>query len=478
MLTLINANRVQPLVAPIGLDYVAAAARAAKIQTDVLDLALETDPRALEVYFSKHTPRLVGVTFRNLDDCFWPSCHSYLPDLVELVQQLRRVSDAPIVLGGVGLSLFVQRLTELSGADFGIRGDGEEAIVSLYTELGGARDWSKVPGLCFRRGGEWISTAAAWPEALNHVRPRDAIDNRAYYLSGGQGGIESKRGCPRRCIYCADPNAKGRRVRCRAPDAVAEEAAALLAQGVETLHFCDGEFNVPRSHAMAVCDALVARGLQQRLRFYVYAAVRPFDAEFAHKLKLAGCAGINFTADSADPEVLLTYRAAHRFKHLAECVRLCREVGITCMLDLLLGGPAETPESLTHTLRQLQALEPDCVGAGLGMRLYPDTPVIDVLTRLGVFESMAGIKRHYQGPLDLIWPTFYVAPALGPAPSRLIQELIGNDARFFPPVDEHAVTPAADHNYNDNSLLRRAIEGGARGAYWDVLRRARGVRTE
>jgi len=471
MLTLINSNRMSPPIAPIGLDYVATAARAAGIRTSVVDLNLVSDDFALENHFRLHDPALIGISFRNVDDCFWPSCTSFVQSLRTLVQRVRLLSKAPIVLGGVGLSLFASRLAALTGADFAIRGDGEEATIGLYRQSQKGGNWCSVPGLCWKSDKGWFENPAAWPRILSSPRPRDSIDNLAYFRRGGQGGIESKRGCPRRCIYCADPQAKGRKVRFREPHAVAQEAARLLAQGIDVLHFCDGEFNVPGSHALSVCDALIEAGLGEKLRFYVYAAVRPFDAELARRLKRAGCAGINFTGDSAHPEVLRTYLAAHREPHLAEAIRLCKAEGIACMVDLLLGGPGETPETVTHTLRTLERLEPDCIGAGLGMRLYPGTAAVEILKSLGNLATLPGIKRQYGGEVDLLWPTFYIAPELGRAPAKLICELVGNNPRVFTPVDESATADKHDHNYNDNSELTDAISRGERGAYWDILRK-------
>jgi tryptophan 2-C-methyltransferase len=471
MITLVNSNRLSPPIAPLGLDYIAAATRAAGIETDLLDLCLASDSHgAIEHYFSTHSPRLVGISFRNVDDSFWPSCQSYVAALIELVREVRRHSDAPIVIGGVGFSIFAERLTAMTGADFGVHGDGEVSMIALYRELEGQRNWTRVPGLCWQQGEQWVSNYPAWPELLDYPRPRDFIDNRQYYQRGGQGGLETKRGCPRRCSYCADPVAKGRRVRCRTPAAVADEATALWAQGVEVLHFCDGEFNIPRNHALAVCEALIERGLGTKIRFYIYAAVRPFDAELAQKLKAAGCVGINFTGDAAHPEMLLSYRAAHRRSHLEESVCICRHAGITCMVDLLLGGPGETPDTVNYTIRSLQAIAPDCVGAGLGMRVYPGTPALRELQLEGDINKCAGIKRRYRGPVDLVWPTFYISPALGSAPARMVRELIGADARFFAPAEEPEDSTSTDHNYGDNSRLSQAIVQGARGAYWDLLR--------
>ncbi len=73
MLVLLNTNRMTPPIGPIGLDYVAGAARSAGVNVDVLDLCLSDDASmALRKYFATHEVKLVGISFRNVDDCFWP----------------------------------------------------------------------------------------------------------------------------------------------------------------------------------------------------------------------------------------------------------------------------------------------------------------------------------------------------------------------------------------------------------------------
>jgi hypothetical protein len=63
-----------PVIGPIGLDYIAASVRQASIDVEVLDLGLADEPaKAIEEYFSVRHPELVGISFRNADDCFWPS---------------------------------------------------------------------------------------------------------------------------------------------------------------------------------------------------------------------------------------------------------------------------------------------------------------------------------------------------------------------------------------------------------------------
>jgi radical SAM superfamily enzyme YgiQ (UPF0313 family) len=473
MLTLINANRMQPPVAPIGLDYVATTTRLAGFDTCVLDLCLTTDPgSALRKHFHRNGPRLVGVSFRNVDDCFWPSATSFVTDLIELVAAVRQHSDSPVALGGVGYSIFADRLVEETGADFGIRGDGETATVRLLGALEGRERFADVPGLVWRDHNRLVCNPPAWPQGLEIPTSRDAIDNRRYFELGGQAGVETKRGCPRSCLYCADPVAKGNLARTRDPEQISSEFEALAAQGVDVVHICDGEFNLPRAHAARVCESLIARHLGDRVRWYTYAAVTPFDAELAGLMRRAGCVGINFTSDAGSDEMLATYGHPHRRQHLATAVRLCREHGIACMLDLLLGGPGETPETLADTVAWSKHVGPDCVGASLGLRLYPGTPAAGLVPGAGVTENDSGILRKYAGRVDLLHPTFYISPALGEHPATLVRDLIAGDPRFFPPAEAAPEGHAGgDHNYNANAPLTRAIASGARGAYWDILRR-------
>jgi len=468
-----------PPIGPIGLDYIAGTARRAGIKVDILDLCLADDPsKNLRDYFATHSPRLVGISFRNIDDCFWPSAQWFVPDLAKTVQTIRDITDAPIVIGGVGFSIFARQIVEYTGSDFGIRGDGEKAIVSLFKELKRSKRFERVDGLIWHQDGAIHSNKAAWPEPLSLPTSRDAIDNLAYFERGGQCGLETKRGCNRQCVYCADSLAKGTTLRLRDSSEVADEVQSLIAQGVEILHLCDSEFNIPPSHAHAVCQEFCRRSLAKSIRWYTYMTVVPFDAELAKVMSKAGCVGINFTADSVCPSMLKTYRQPHLKEDLASAVRLCRENKIAVMLDLLLGGPGETPETVSQTIDFVRQIDPDCAGAPLGIKIYPGTEMANIVTAEGPLETNPNIHRKYSGPVDFFKPTFYISQALGPQPAKLIKDLIAGDKRFFEPMAE---TPpeatqgseSTDHNYNDNFELLEAIREGQRGAYWDILRKLR-----
>jgi len=487
MLTLVNTNRMTPAIGPIGLDYVAASARRAGIEVEVLDLGLVEEPdKTMQDYFDGHNPELVGLSFRNSDDCFWPSADWFVPGLKNTVEKIRRLTDAPIVVGGVGFSIFARSIYEYVDIDFGMCGDGETAIVALTNQLRGARKFAEVPGLIWRQDERIIenppvfllSDKESGPYSISLGSARDFIDNRAYFKKGGQCGIETKRGCNRHCIYCADSLAKGTKLRLRNPAEIADEVQSLLRQGIDVLHICDAEFNVPRSHAYAVCEEFIERSLGEKVRWYAYMSPTPFDADLAGAMARAGCIGIDFTGDSASESMLKIYRQQHSRRDLAEAVKLCRDNNIAVMIDLLLGGPGETPKTVRETIEFLKKIDPDCAGATLGMRIYPRTAMAKMVAAELLPDNDVTIRRKYDGPVDLLKPTFYISEALGENPARLVKEMIAGDSRFFEPAEQidmqaSSEDDTSDYNYNDNEPLLKAIEKGARGAYWHILHQLR-----
>ena len=477
MLTLINTNRMTPAIGPIGLDYVAGAVKAAGIEVEVIDLCLAENPgESLKQYFSRSDCQLVGLTFRNIDDSFWPSGEWFVPKLADTIKTIRDMTDAPIALGGVGFSILARGILEYTGADFGIRGDGEDSTVSLLKELSGKRKFEKVPGLVWHEDGQIKSNQPAWPEKISLATSRDVIDNKAYFARGGQCGIETKRGCDGKCIYCVDPLAKGHEIRVRNPVEIADEVESLLSQGIDVLHLCDSEFNIPREHAYSVCREFNIRSLGKRMRWYAYMSVMPFDDELAREMKKAGCVGINFGGDSANEFMLKKYCRGYCKEDIALAISVCKTNGIATMIDLLLGGPGETRESIAETIDFAKGINLDCVGAALGVRVYQGTVLEKIVQKETSLQNNPNVRRKYSGPVDFFKPTFYIASDLGAKPAELVCDLIGEDKRFFPPSPEISeqdveVTSASGHNYNYNEPLIEAIRNGARGAYWDILRK-------
>jgi tryptophan 2-C-methyltransferase len=461
---LVNTNRMQPPIAPIGLDYLAEAVNAAGHRVTLLDLCTEPDARsAIARVLDGADFGLIGVTLRNTDDCGFTSRQSFLPEFTDLVRIVRTHSDSLIVVGGVGFSVMPEQILTLCGADVGVWGDGEFALPELATRWERKQEWRNLPNLIWRHNGVWRRNQPA-PRSLAELPPmtRLWVENRWYFRQGGQAGFETKRGCPGQCVYCADPVAKGAGTRVRPPGAVVDELDRLLEQGIDHLHTCDGEFNLPAWHAAAVCQEIVRRGLDRRLRWYAYCSPAPFSRELAAAMHAAGCVGINFGVDSGDEKMLKRLGRGFTPGDILDAARWSKEAGMAVMLDLLFGSPGETRESLVRTVTLMKQADPVCVGVSVGLRVYPGTE----LARLVASERRNGLTG---GP-DPAQPLYFLEPEVASFIFELLETLIGSDERFlfFDPS-----RPDRDYNYNDNGRLVEAIQRGYRGAYWDILRRYR-----
>ncbi|MGC9971683.1 MAG: B12-binding domain-containing radical SAM protein [Bryobacteraceae bacterium] len=450
---LVNTNRMQPPIAPIGLDYLGEALHAAGHRVELLDLCWEPDPHAAVARFLDSADfGLAGITLRNTDDCAFTSGQSFLAEFAGLVGAVRTHTDGVIVLGGVGFSVMPEAVLALSGAAIGVWGEGEFVLPELATRLERNQEWRDLPNLVWRCGTAWQRNLPSFPP-LAGLPPmsRSWVDNRRYYRQGGQAGFETKRGCPGECVYCADPVAKGKQTRLRPPEAVVDELEELLAQGIDHLHTCDGEFNLPVSHAFDVCREMVRRGLGDRLRWYAYCSPAPFSPELARAMRRAGCAGINFGADNGDHEMLRRLGRAFAPSDIRNATRWSKDAGMAVMLDLLLGSPHETRESLVRTVELMRRADPDRVGVSVGVRVYPGTELAARVT-----------------PAEHTEPLFYLEPEIAPFVFALLDTLIGDDKRFF---FFDPSRPERNYNYNANQRLIDAIGRGCRGAYWDILRR-------
>jgi len=463
---LVNTNRMRPPIAPIGLEYVAETLAAAGHEVRILDLCWADDVnRAVAGFFGDADFGLVGVSLRNTDDCAFINCQSFLKDFAAVVAAIRARTDAMIVAGGVGFSTMPEAVLDICRADAGIRGGGEFAMAALADRLDEGRALEDVPGLVWREDGAWRRNPLD-RTPLSELPPmtRSLVDNRRYFGEGGQGGFETKRGCPHRCVYCADPVAKGRRVLVRPPEAVADELECLLEQEIDHLHTCDCEFNALPDHASAVCEELIRRGLGERLRWYAYCTPATFSADLAQRMRRAGCAGINFGADNGDAGMLKRLRRGFAPEDIERCVAACKKAGVTVMLDLLLGSPGETEDSLRRTIALMKRIEPDRVGVSCGMRVYPGTEVAQMAAR-------GELERGLSGGPEPAAPLVFMEPAVADIIFPFLDRLIADDPRFlfFDPT-----RPDVNYNYNANERLVEAIRKGYRGAYWDILRRYEG----
>ena len=437
---LIYSNQSRELVPapPVGLSYVATATRAAGHEVKLLDLAFAKDMNAeLAAAIDAFKPEVVGLSVRNIDNVIQQRFDSPLKALLEQVAVIRAHakkpdgSPVPLVLGGPAISILAERALTVFGADYAIVGEGETAFPKLLEALSTGEAPSGVSGLCHAPGGQSARNRTQLLPCFAHSGMENWVAWSRYQRGGGTWPIQTKRGCPMGCVYCAYPLVEGKRSRAREPGEVVDEIERVLKEvKPRTFEFVDSTFNIPASHAIAICEEIIRRKVKSN---FTAMGVNPRDVppELFPLMKRAGFNSMMITAEAGNDAMLENLGKGFTMREVNACYESAKASGIKSMWFFMLGGPGETMETCEESIRYV---EEKLTGRQFltvffsGIRILPDT----ALARIAV-------ERNYiPAGTDFAQGVFYMSPQ----------------------ISEKAVLDRINEAIRRNSSIVHAAEGG------------------
>ncbi len=227
-------------VYPIGMGMVAAALKQAGHEIELFDfLQNGCSFVALQDRLDSVQPEVVGISIRNIDNVNAVHEQRYIESVQQMVESIREVNSAQIILGGAGFSIMPEEILKRVGADYGVVGEGEVLICDfMESVLSGNLPQERILRAPPKLEMEAIPTACYDPEILS------------YYSDHGKViPIQTKRGCSKHCIYCSYPVIEGSELRMRAPSAVVDDIEWVVAEHqAEYIFFVDSVFNDFQGH--------------------------------------------------------------------------------------------------------------------------------------------------------------------------------------------------------------------------------------
>ena len=396
-----NTEQVNMPTLPLGLGCVAAATQKADHEVRLVDLMDAKEPLAvIRAAMEGFRPDVIGISVRNIDDQSMEGTRFLLDQAKGVVGDCRDLSDAPIVLGGAGFSLFPESALAYLGAEMGIQGEGEEAFPALLDHLERDADLSRVPGLYLPgRGlqGERVFTRDLDRFPLPDDRLLGAAD------AGNQDmmiAVQTRRGCPMDCSYCSTATIEGRGLRKRSPEAVVEWISGRRRAGFKRFIFVDNTFNIPAPYAVRLCRAMAKAGLDISWACILYPGVG--DENLIEAMAAAGCREVSLGFESGSDRMLASMNKRFDTETVRAVSNMLARQGIRQMGFQLLGGPGETRESVEESFAFVDSLPLDLVKVSIGIRIYPHT----ALARIAVEEGVIAPED------DLLRPRFYLAKGL------------------------------------------------------------------
>jgi radical SAM superfamily enzyme YgiQ (UPF0313 family) len=348
----------------LGLSLLAAALEK-KYEVQVWD-GMFRRAEGLPEFVQQWQPDYIGFSIRNIDDILIDRVIFYLDEIIrDFIEPVRKVSNAPIILGGSGFSIFPDELMKLTGADYGIAGEGEEALATLLARLDGEE---KDPHI----------SISAYSNIDRHI-------DFSPYMGKGVYSIQTKRGCSHGCIYCTYPIIEGKTFRIRKPEEIADEIEQVYNRlGTVTVEFVDSTFNDPAGHAEAICREIIKKKIRMRFRT-MGINPRHTSRELFELMKEAGFVQIDATPDTASPSVLKKMKKGFGLSDIIRTAEMIRAAEMPTMWFFLFGGPGETEETVNETFHFIDHhVNPDdMVFMSGGLRIYPGTPLYKIALKEG-----------------------------------------------------------------------------------------------
>jgi len=396
---LINPNQYRtPPVPPLALEYLYSTLRDSPYECRILDLCFSDDPiSSLVEEIHNFNPDIAGLTIRNIDTCIYQNNIFFLDDIKKLVNYLKKL-DIPILIGGAGYSFAAEGILKYLGADWGIKGPAEKAI-GYFLELFEKKTPPK--GTIFN----------GWEMGVDpdfRIHQNDFIDYERYVNERGVLGFETQKGCYENCSYCSEGK---KRVIFRNPECVVEELKEFAERGFTTFHLCDTEFNQDLGYCKTFLETLIQKGPE--IKWVLYMKSYPYDDELFLLLKKSGVELITLSIPTENSWL----------EHSGEIRLFAKKHRIKLAIDLLVGFPGETIESVKGKIEALRKIKPDTIGVNSTIRLYPELAVARMIT------GSADYRKHLSVALTdnphFIRPVFYNHISVD-----ILREIIGDDPLF------------------------------------------------
>ncbi len=443
---LISANMMKKPypVYPLGLDYVAGALHP-RYETKILDMNDFPSLAVLGEQIREYAPDYIGLSIRNIDNTDTINSRGFLSDYQNLVDQIRLSSQATLILGGSGYTIFPVEFIRALHADYGVAGEGER-FPALLDALEANEDVAAIPGIV--TGNSLRVHYRAWDGEMHRAFDPDAAHTKYYLSYGGMLNLQTKRGCPFRCSYCTYPHIEGGKMRFFAPDEVARQARELQEAGAKYIFMTDSAFNASFEHSLQVAHAFRKAGITIPWGGFFAPTVPP--AEYYKTLADAGLTHVEFGTESMCDTMLVNLQKPFNPADVFQAHQSALSAGLYIAHYFLLGGPGENEETLQNTLNNVDRLDRAVFFFFCGIRIYPHTALYETALREGQISPSQ----------NLIDPVFYRSPFI-------------SDVEILKTVETHAdgrlnwLIGAGESKAT--RILPRLYERGHTGPLWEHL---------
>jgi len=191
--------------------------------------------------------------------------------------------------------------------------------------------------------------------------------------------IETSRGCPFQCVFCAATNFWGK-WRGRSAEKVLEEVEILKNKyKIKELDIIDSNLTIDRKRLVKILEGLKEIGIAWANPGGIW--VGGLDTELLDLMKESGCYQLSFAIESSNQEILSNViKKPLKLDKVEPLVKYCQKIGIDIHAFFVSGFPEETVKNMKDNYRFAKAMNFTSASFNIvnpipGSELYEKYPV-------------------------------------------------------------------------------------------------------
>ena len=382
--------------------------------------------------------------FKDTDNALWHEIKnkilSFKPDWVgytaytanisaiKIISEKIRLMDSAIkqFVGGVHATLDKNLLETLRFVDYSIQREGEEAVFALVEN----KDPKTIPGVISRGKNSLINNGIA--PIIKDINALPFPEREKFWgVSESEkknidvSYINTIRGCPYKCTYCASPSHWDRRTtRLRSPESVIEEmvhlkenywkatkfdysASANIGEK-ETLkiedntivYFVDDVFTIHKKRVKKLLRMIIDQKL--KMRWKCEARADHLDEELCELMAESGCERVKLGFESGSNRILENVKKLETREDMLKGATMLKNAGVSFAAYFIAGFPGETDDDVRQTIDFAKKIEADYYSLSI-LAPYYGTELYDQLIENGhALEQQPWEYFFHQSPKPMV----------------------------------------------------------------------------
>ncbi len=291
--------------------------------------------------------------------------------------------DVKQVIGGVHATLDKNILNTLTSIDYSIQREGEEAMTSLVSN----KDPKNIPGVVLRKNGSLINNGIA--PVIKDIDNLPMPERDKFWgiplperKNVDVSYINTIRGCPYKCTYCASPFHWDRKTtRLRSPESVIEEMKhlkehywhatkydysasanisekdSLKIEDNTLVYFVDDVFTVHKKRVKKLLRMMIDEKLG--MKWKCEARADHLDEEICELMHEAGCERVKIGFESGSNRILSQIKKLETREEMLKGAAMLKKAKVPFSGYFMAGFPGETDDDVRETIDFAKKVEAD-----------------------------------------------------------------------------------------------------------------------